>query len=116
MNRNFTKQLNRSRRHKRVRAKISGTSSRPRIAIFKSNQYIYAQVIDDESGKTLLSVSDMETKKGKKTEKAFDIGEGLAVKMKDKRILDVVFDRGGYKFHGRVKAVAEGLRKGGIKF
>ena len=66
MNKNSDKKLNRSRRHRKVRAKISGTSSRPRIAVFKSNQYIYAQVVDDESGKTLLSVSDMEVKKGKK--------------------------------------------------
>ena len=116
MNKNSDKKLNRSRRHRKVRAKISGTSSRPRIAVFKSNQYIYAQVVDDESGKTLLSVSDMEVKKGKKSEKALKIGEALAAQMKEKGLLEAVFDRGGFKFHGRVKSVADGLRSGGIKF
>ncbi|MBI2064367.1 MAG: 50S ribosomal protein L18 [Candidatus Yanofskybacteria bacterium] len=116
MNKNSDKKLNRSRRHRKVRAKISGTSSRPRIAVFKSNQYIYAQVVDDESGKTLLSVSDMEVKKGKKSEKALKIGETLAARMKEKGLLEAVFDRGGFKFHGRVKSVADGLRNGGIKF
>lgn len=115
MNKNSDKKLNRSRRHRKVRAKISGTSSRPRIAVFKSNQYIYAQVVDDESGKTLLSVSDMEVKKGKKSEKALKIGETLAARMKEKGLLEAVFDRGGFKFHGRVKSVADGLRSGGIK-
>ncbi len=116
MNKNSAKKLHRIRRHEKVRAKISGTSSRPRIAVFKSNQYIYAQVVDDESGKTLLSVSDMEVKKGKKSEKALKIGETLAARMKEKGLLEAVFDRGGFKFHGRVKSVADGLRNGGIKF
>ncbi|MBI2068948.1 MAG: 50S ribosomal protein L18 [Candidatus Yanofskybacteria bacterium] len=110
------KQENRIRRHAKVRAKISGSAKRPRISVFKSNQYIYAQVVDDESGKTLLSVSDMEVKMGKKSEKALKIGETLAARMKEKNLLEAVFDRGGFKFHGRVKSVADGLRKGGIKF
>ena len=116
MDKNFSKKLNRSRRHSRVRAKISGTASRPRVAVFKSNQYIYAQIIDDEAGKTIFSASDSEVKKGKKSEKALEVGQTLAAKMKDKGLSEAVFDRGGFKFHGRVKAVADGLRNGGIKF
>lgn len=116
MDKNFSKQLNRTRRHARVRAKIAGTASRPRIAVFKSNQYIYVQVVNDEAGKTLLSVSDIEAKKGKKAEKALRAGESLAAKMKEKGLSEAVFDRGGFKFHGRVKAIADGLRAGGIKF
>lgn len=111
-----SKQLNRTKRHKKVRAKVSGTAFRPRIAVFKSNQYVYAQVVDDESGKTLLSVSDVKAKGGRKSEKALEIGESLAAKMKEKGFAEAVFDRGGFKFHGRIKAVADGLRKGGIKF
>lgn len=116
MNKNSAKKLNRIRRHGRVTARMSGTNSRPRIAVFKSNQYIYAQAIDDVSNKTLLSASDMEIKSGKKSAKAGQVGEQLAMEMKKKGLTEAVFDRGGFKFHGRVKAVAEGLRKGGIKF
>ena len=115
------KQINRQRRHKRVRAKIFGTKERPRVAVFKSNQYIYAQVIDDKAGKTLASVSNYGGKKSKvktktkKSEDASKIGEALAGKMKKIGITEAVFDRGGFKFHGRVKAIADGLKKGGIK-
>ena len=121
MNKNKAKQSNRIKRHKRVRAKIQGSAKRPRVAVFKSNQYIYAQVIDDEIGKTLLNVSDYGGKrakasKDKKSDAASKVGESLAEKMNKIGISEAVFDRGGFKFHGRVKAVAEGLRKGGIKF
>ena len=115
------KRQHRLSRHKRVRAKITGTSKRPRVAVFKSNQYVYAQVIDDKTGKTLVSVSDYGGKKAKaktkdkKSEGASKVGEALAEKMKKAGITEAVFDRGGFKFHGRVKAVAEGLKKGGIK-
>ena len=115
------KQENRARRHKRIRAIIKGTSERPRIAVFKSNQYIYAQVIDDKAGKTLVSISNYGGKKSKvktkikKSEAASKTGEALAEKMKKAGISEAVFDRGGFKFHGRVKALVEGLRKGGIK-
>mgnify|MGYP001575011394 CR=1 FL=1 len=115
------KQLNRKRRHSRVRAKIIGTKERPRVAVFKSNKYIYAQVIDDEAGKTLVSASNYGGKKSKtktkdkKSESASKAGEVLAEKMKNAGITEAVFDRGGFKFHGRVKAVADGLNKGGIK-
>ena len=124
------KRQHRLSRHKRVRAKITGTSKRPRVAVFKSNQYIYTQVIDDKAGKTLVSISNYGGKpssraqaegkaktktKDKKSGEASKVGEALAEKMKKMGITDAVFDRGGFKFHGRVKALAEGLRKGGIK-
>lgn len=115
------KKQHRISRHRRVRAKIQGIAKRPRVAVFKSNRYIYAQVIDDEAGKTLASVSDYGGKKSKskakptKSEESSKAGEALAVKMKAKGITEAVFDRGGFKFHGRIKALAEGLRRGGIK-
>jgi len=124
------KQEKRHKRHKRVRARISGSSERPRLCVFKSNKYIYAQLIDDEKGKVLLSVDDRKLKKpakplkeketGKvlttKVAKAFEVGKLIAKKAKEKKIEKVVFDRGGYKYHGRVKALAEGAREGGLKF
>lgn len=119
MDKNFKKQIGRLKRHRRVRAKISGTSKKPRVSISKSNRHIFAQFIDDTKGKTILSneiVSSKKNKtKGSKTEKAMAIGEILAEKAKELGIKEVVFDRGGFKFHGRVKAIAEGLKKGGIK-
>ncbi len=116
-----TKNSRRQSRHGRVRSKISGTSERPRIAVYKSNRFTYAQVIDDQTGKTLVSSSDYAGKKGKrakggKIDKALEIGQSLAAAMKQKGITEAVFDRGGFKYHGRVKALAEGLRTGGIKF
>jgi len=115
------KQENRKRRHRRVRAKIMGTSKRPRVSVFKSNRHVFIQFIDDEAGKTILSNKitknqEPRTKnKETKTEKAMKIGETLAQKAKELGIKEVVFDRGGFKYHGRVKAVAEGLKQGGIK-
>src|SRR3989338_10804817 len=108
-------------RHKRVRAKVYGTAEKPRVSVFKSNRNVFAQFIDDEAGKTVLSSKIEEgtkTKKTKinKTEKAMKIGETLAEQAKEAGIKEVVFDRGGFKYHGRIKAVADGLRKGGIKF
>lgn len=107
----------RIRRHKRVRAKVSGTKETPRLCVFKSNQHIYAQIINDDARKTLASAND---KAAKKTEKKMDraalVGTQIAEKAKELKITKVVFDRGGYKYHGRVKAVAEGARKGGLKF
>jgi len=115
-----TKRNNRNRRHNRVRAKISGTVEVPRISVFRSNRHIFVQLIDDNSNKTLLSSTikpKNESKiKGSKTEVAGLIGENLALRAQEKGISKVVFDRGGYKYHGRVKALAEGLRKGGLKF
>ncbi len=113
------KQENRIRRHNRVRAAIKGTSERPRVSVFKSNRNIFVQFIDDESGKTVLSGKIMSDKKNEikstKTDKAIKIGEMLAEKAKSAEIKEVVFDRGGFKYHGRIRAVADGLRKGGIK-
>lgn len=114
------KQLNRIRRHNRVRANIKGTSDRPRVSVFKSNKHIFVQLIDDESRKTILSSKDSSSSKSKlkggKSEKASEIGKVIAEKAKLVGISEVVFDRGGYKYHGRVKALAEGLRAGGLKF
>src|SRR3989344_4636473 len=120
MDKNKEKNLNRIKRHKRVRAKITGTSKLPRVAVFKSNRNIFIQIIDDVNRKTILSskiVSVQKTKaKETKTEKASAVGEMLAKKAVEAGIKDIVFDRGGFKYHGRIKAVAEGLRKGGLKF
>lgn len=115
-----SKQRRRLSRHARVRAKVKGDTTRPRVAIFKSNRFTYAQVIDDVTGKTLIAVSDYAGKKAKagkgtKTEKASSNGKVLAEALKKKGIETVVFDRGGFKYHGRVKALAEGLREAGIK-
>ena len=103
----------------RIRAKIKGTEKYPRLSIFRSNKYIYAQLIDDLNGKTLVSVSDIKiNKKNKlnKTEKAKEIGFSLAKKAINNKIKKIILDRGGYKYHGRIKAVAEGAREGGLKF
>jgi large subunit ribosomal protein L18 len=104
-------------RHKRVRSKISGTKEVPRLCVFKSNNHIYAQLINDEKGKTLASADDRkQTKKMKKVEKAKEVGKEIAKKAVDLKIKKVVFDRGGYKYHGRIKSVAEGAREGGLNF
>ena len=113
--------LARRRRHKRVRRKVSGTVSQPRLCVFRSLKYIYAQIIDDDKNKTIVSAKDLELKEGKKDVKnnkdtAFKIGELVAKKALEKKIIEVVFDRGGYKYHGKIKSLAEGARKGGLKF
>ena len=130
------KQEKRYRRHKRIRAKIFGTAQRPRLSVFRSAKHIYAQLIDDEKGKTLVAASDLELsrkipsikrriktkvenqrkiKTGKSTA-AYEVGKLIAEKALKKKIRKVVFDRGGYKYHGRVKALAEAVREGGLKF
>jgi large subunit ribosomal protein L18 len=106
----------RERRRVRVRGRVSGTAKRPRLSVFRSAKHIYAQIINDEKGTTLVSCSDMDVKEGTKTERAFKVGEKLAQSAKKKKIKKVVFDRGGYAYHGRVKAVAEGAREGGLEF
>jgi len=107
----------RIRRQKRIRAKIRGTDSKPRLSVFRSNKYIYAQAIDDQSGKTLASVSEREIKEGKtKTEKSKILGALMSTKLKKKKKNAIIFDKGSFKYHGRVKAFAEGLREGGLKF
>jgi large subunit ribosomal protein L18 len=104
-------------RRKRVRAKISGTEKCPRVSVFRSNKFTYAQLIDDVNGKTLVFANLTELKEGKnKTDKAFLLGELLAKKALAKKIKKVVFDKSGYEFHGRIKSLAEGARKGGLVF
>lgn len=114
----FKKQQRRKRRHKKVRSKIFGTTDCPRFCVFRSLQYTYGQLIDDEAGKTIITASDRElkTKKIKPIAAAFEVGKLIAKKALEKKIEKVVFDRGGYAYHGRVKAVAEGAREGGLKF
>ena len=112
----------RYRRHQRVRSKVSGTSSKPRLCVFRSVNHIYAQVIDDLQGHTLVSASTIDAEirdntAGKsKTGEAELVGSLLAKRALDKGISQVAFDRGGYKYHGRVKALAEAARQGGLKF
>ena len=117
----LTKLEKRSRIRMRIRKKISGTAEKPRIAVFRSNKQIYAQVVDDNNGVTLLSVSSKEKELAgqtgiKKTEQAKLVGKSLAAKCKEKGIENVVFDRSGYKYHGRVKSLADAAREGGLKF
>jgi large subunit ribosomal protein L18 len=118
------KQEKQYRRRRRIRAKIFGTKEKPRLSVFRSNKHIFAQLIDDDKKKTLAASSDLKapprkgetrpTKLGGKT--AFDVGKLIAIKAKELKIETVIFDRGGYKYHGRVKAVAEGAKEGGLKF
>ncbi|MDO8424519.1 MAG: 50S ribosomal protein L18 [bacterium] len=108
----------RNRRHKRVRARAFGTKDKPRLCVFRSNRHIYGQLINDDNGKILAAASDLKvkTKKGSKVDVAREIGKLIAGKAKDLKIEKAVFDRGGYKYHGRIKALAEGAREGGLKF
>lgn len=111
------KTINRERRGIRVRAKIKGTAERPRLVVFRSLSHHYAQLIDDENSVTLASASDLKAKgKDKRTDSAKKVGVQLAEAAKEKKITTCVFDRNGYKYHGRVKAIAEGAREGGLKF
>ena len=109
----------RLKRHRRVRAKISGTPERPRLNVFRSAKHIYAQIIDDVNGVTLVSASSMEKGFegfGGNKEAAAKVGKAVAAKALEKGISEVVFDRNGYLYHGRVKELAEAARKGGLKF
>ncbi len=115
----FSKAKRRRRIHWRVRQKIRGTAQRPRLNIYRSNKYIYCQVIDDLSGHTLASASSKEdavANTGTKTEQAKAVGKLLAERAKEAQVETVVFDRGGYLYHGRVKALADAAREGGLKF
>ena len=108
----------RLRRHRRVRGKISGTAERPRLVVFRSNRGIFAQLVDDEAGRTLASASWLQQRsfKGNKTEQAAAVGKALAAEAKKAGVETCVFDRAGYLYHGRVKALAEGAREGGLQF
>lgn len=111
------KRLKRVKRHKRIRAKVYGTHVRPRLSVYRSNAYIYAQLIDDIAGVTLLSVSDGNGKAaGTKTERAFEVGTQLAEEAKKQNITEIVFDRGGFIYTGRIAALAKGAREGGLIF
>ncbi len=105
-------------RQMRIRRKIRIVSSRPRLSIFRSNKYLYAQIIDDVKGQTLLGVSEkvLEEQNGAKTDKAKQLGMTLAKKARDLKIEAVVFDKGRFSYHGKVKAFADGAREGGLKF
>lgn len=107
---------NRLKRQQRIRAKIAGTTARPRLTVFRSNEHISLQVIDDSVGKTLASASDLgKSVKGTKTERAIAVTKTLLEALKKQKVKNLVFDRSYYKYHGRVKAVAETLREGGIE-
>ena len=115
----LTKPEARARRHKRVRGKISGTAERPRLVVFRSNRGIFAQLVDDDSGRTLAGASWItlpKSFKGDKTEQAREVGKAIAKAAQAAGIESVVFDRGGYLYHGRVKALAEAAREGGLQF
>jgi large subunit ribosomal protein L18 len=109
----------RARRHKRVRGKVSGTAERPRLVVTRSNRGIFAQLVDDRSGKTIASANWVQTKQhfsGNKTEQAAEVGRMLARNARKEGVQKIVFDRGGYLYHGRVKALAEAARGGGLEF
>ena len=110
-----TKKLKRKMRHRRLRAKIFGTAERPRLSVFKSNKHLYIQLIDDNSGSTLSSASDKNIKE-LKNGKAYELGKYVAKKAVGLGVKKVVFDRGGYKFHGSIKKAALGAREGGLEF
>jgi large subunit ribosomal protein L18 len=108
----------RARRHRRVRKKIVGTAERPRLAVYRSNRHMYAQVIDDFAGRTLASASTLKDAGKSGADRmgaAKAVGEAIASRAKDAGIESVTFDRGGFRYHGRVKAIAEGAREGGLK-
>lgn len=113
------KKARKIRRHKRIRSRVLGTKECPRLSVFRSNKHVYAQLIDDVSGKTLLTISSLAAKsknKSKKTEDAKTVGTKLSEQAKAKGIKRICLDRGGFAYHGRVKALAEAAREGGLEF
>ena len=111
-----TKQERRNKIKTRIRGKVSGTAERPRMTVFRSNKQIYVQLVDDSEGKTLVSASSKGMEEGTKTELAAKVGQAIAEKALAEGITEVVFDRNGYLFHGRVKSLADAARNGGLKF
>ena len=107
---------NRMRRHRRIRRKIEGLKDRPRLNVFRSSRHIYVQIINDELGETIASASSLNNTQENKIKIASNVGTMIADKAKQLGVSEVVFDRGGYKYHGRVKALAEAARVGGLKF
>jgi large subunit ribosomal protein L18 len=116
MNKSNIKTLKRVRRHKRIRSKVHGTADMPRLSIYKSNKYMYAQLINDDAGTTIASVNSSKATGKGMMEKAKAVGMEIATRALAKNIKKVVFDRGGFIYTGRVKALAEGAREGGLKF
>ena len=116
MNKSKLKTEKRIRLKKRIRARVTGTAERPRLCVFKSNRFIYSQIIDDGKAITLVSASDKNMKKGTKMERAIEVGKELAKSASSKKISEVVFDRGGFRYTGRVKALADAAREGGLIF
>lgn len=112
----ISKNEKRIRLKKKIRTKMRGTSSRPRLSVFRSNKFIYAQIIDDTSGKTLVQASDVKMKSGTKTERAKEVGKSVAEACKGAKIDKVVFDRNGFRYTGRIKLVADAARESGLKF
>ena len=111
----------RQKRHRRIRRTLSGTTQRPRLAVYRSLEHIYGQIIDDTAGATLVAASDLEASlrdgdTGSKSDRAKQVGQLLAERAKEKGITSVVFDRGGFLYHGRIKALADGAREGGLDF
>jgi large subunit ribosomal protein L18 len=111
-----TRRQGRARRHERVRERIRGSAERPRLAVFRSLTHIYAQLIDDNAGRTLVAVSEPRDAKGTKSERAKAVGTMLGERAKEKGIGTAVFDRAGYRYHGRVKALADAARSAGLRF
>ena len=111
-----TREQQRYRRHLRVRKKVTGTAARPRLVVFRSLKHITAQLVDDVSRRTLATATSTDIVSGKKTDKSTEVGRRIAEKAKAAGITTVVFDRAGYRYHGRVKAVADGARAGGLEF
>ncbi len=116
MKKTIEKTAKRARRHGRIRAKVLGTNKTPRLSVFKSTSNIYAQIIDDEKGVTIAAYDSRKSKEKTPLKRAQDTGAGIAKAAKAKKISDVVFDRGGFVYKGKVKALAEGAREGGLKF
>jgi large subunit ribosomal protein L18 len=116
MEKNVLKTKRRTRRKHEIRRKLLGTAARPRLAVFRSNKQIYAQVIDDVARKTLASASSASAEKGSTTAAAVEVGKAIAAKAKEAGVEAVAFDRAGYRYHGRIKALADAAREGGLKF
>lgn len=116
MKKSQAKTQKRTARHARIRARVIGTAEKPRLAVFKSNRFIYAQLIDDDAGKTLLNADSRQLKGENPVEKASAVGEAIAKSAKDKKIVKVVFDRGGFPYQGAIAALADAARKGGLEF
>jgi large subunit ribosomal protein L18 len=111
-----TKVTQRTRRHARIRTKVSGTEARPRLAVFRSNRFIYAQLINDEAGKTIVSVDSRSAKSANGRERAKEVGTQIAELAKGKGITQVTFDRGGFQYQGMIAALADGAREAGLSF